>query len=498
MTDTTAGRPAGGAGKPRTIVTADPELDDLNSMIRLLLYSNELRIEGLVYASSRFHWKGDGKGTAFLLPDREYDEPRTSFRWAAGERFIHDAVDAYEKVYDNLVAHDPEYPHPDGLRALIRDGNIEFEGDMSNETAGSRLIADSLLREEEGRVHLQNWAGTSTIARALRSIEEQYSGTPEWETVNAKVNSTAVITKFSSQDATYDGYIRPSWPNIRVTDVACFAWGYPIRRVALPRDRHMLAAEWMRENVTSVGPLGALYRVWGDGRQMVEGDYTDYFHLGGHSADELRAMGYRVWIDPEPEGEWVSEGDTPNMLNLFSNGLRGHEHPSFGGWGGRGSRTGDGPDTWAVRSTVDAAVDGSAPDEYSLTRWFGDAQRDFATRLRWSVTPAYADSNHRPEVTVSPGLDLSAAPGSTVTVTASATDPDGDGVSYRWWHYVEAGTYPAPARIDEGGGAEVTLTVPTDAVAGQTIHLILEVRDDAPMPLARYERIIITVAEESL
>lgn len=64
----------------RTIVTADPELDDLNSMIRLLLYSNEVRIEGLVYASSRFHWKGDAAGTEFFLPDREYSTPQKSLR----------------------------------------------------------------------------------------------------------------------------------------------------------------------------------------------------------------------------------------------------------------------------------------------------------------------------------------------------------------------------------------------------------------------------------
>jgi hypothetical protein len=30
------------------VVTADPELDDNNSLIRLLLHSNELEIEGLV------------------------------------------------------------------------------------------------------------------------------------------------------------------------------------------------------------------------------------------------------------------------------------------------------------------------------------------------------------------------------------------------------------------------------------------------------------------
>src|SRR4051812_29155294 len=152
------------AAKPRTIITADPELDDLNSMIRLLLHSNELRIEGLIYASSRFHWKGDGKGTAFFLPDREYAEPQTSWRWAPGERFIDDALDAYAEVHENLVVHDPAYPSAEDLRSVVREGNVAFEGEMSEDTPGSRLIADVLLDADAGPVYLQNWAGTSTIA----------------------------------------------------------------------------------------------------------------------------------------------------------------------------------------------------------------------------------------------------------------------------------------------------------------------------------------------
>ena len=38
--------------KPRVIITCDPELDDLNSLIRFLLFSTDFRVEGLIYASS--------------------------------------------------------------------------------------------------------------------------------------------------------------------------------------------------------------------------------------------------------------------------------------------------------------------------------------------------------------------------------------------------------------------------------------------------------------
>src|SRR6187455_2744998 len=58
--------------KPRIIITADPELDDSNSLIRFLLYSTDYKVEGLIYASSQFHWTGDGKGTKLSVPGREY------------------------------------------------------------------------------------------------------------------------------------------------------------------------------------------------------------------------------------------------------------------------------------------------------------------------------------------------------------------------------------------------------------------------------------------
>ncbi|MFT3797435.1 MAG: DUF1593 domain-containing protein [Microbacterium sp.] len=242
--------------RPRTIVTTDPELDDLNSLIRFLLYSNEVEIEGLVYASSRFHWRGDGTGTTFFLPGREYDQPQTSWRWAEGERFIHDAVDAYAAVYDNLVVHDARYPSPEHLRALIREGNVDFEGDTSAESPGSQLIAGALLDDRPGPLFLQLWAGPSTVARALMSIEERFRDTPSWDAVHAAVSAKAVITKFASQDPTYDDYIAPVWPGIRTIEVATLAWGYLARKTVRPADRHLLGAEWMRENVTSAGPWG--------------------------------------------------------------------------------------------------------------------------------------------------------------------------------------------------------------------------------------------------
>ena len=132
--------------RPRVVITADPELDDLNSLIRMSLYFGDFKLEGLIYTSSQFHWKGDGKGTTQFIPGREYTRPAlnygplTSWRWAPEERFIDDVVDAYEKSYANLKVHNPKYPTPAEVRSKVKWGNIEFDGDYSKDTDGSNLI----------------------------------------------------------------------------------------------------------------------------------------------------------------------------------------------------------------------------------------------------------------------------------------------------------------------------------------------------------------------
>lgn len=54
-------------------------------------------------------------------------------------------------------------------------GNVALEGEMDSITAGSQHIVKVLLDETDNRpIWLQAWGGTNTIARALKTIEEEY------------------------------------------------------------------------------------------------------------------------------------------------------------------------------------------------------------------------------------------------------------------------------------------------------------------------------------
>jgi hypothetical protein len=471
------------AAKPRTIVTTDPELDDLNSMLRMLLYSNEIDIEGLVYSASQHHYAGNGTTVS-------------PFRWPNPTDVFHidTAINAYEEAYPNLVVHDANFPTPEHLRSITKWGNVVNVGDMSTETEGSNWIVDVLLDDEPGQVFLEAWGGPNTIARALKTIQERYQNTPEWAAIQEKVSQKAVITSWGQQDTTFTTYIRPNWPHIQHREVATSIWGYSARGSALPEWQKYLSPEWTRANVSDVGPMGAEYRVWGDGKQMAAGfDNEDYFGLSGYTSAQLRAMGYGVWTAPQPKDAWISEGDSSNFALLIQNGLRNYEHPSYGGWGGRQALNPNDPYQWR-NSGVRDNYNGAARNDWAAGRWFEDFQLDFAARLKWTVTPSFDDANHAPDTGVTEGLDLSVKAGQGVTLHATATDPDGDALTYKWYQYAEADTYTGTVGLTSADTAAPSLIVPANASVGSTIHLILEVKDNGTPAMKHYERVILTVA----
>lgn len=494
--------------RPRIIITADPELDDNNSLIRFLLYSSDLDIEGLIYASSQFHWKGDGKGTKWFVPGREYARfgldtcPCPSWRWAKDERFIHDAVDAYAKVFQNLKVHNPNFPAPDQLRSKIRYGNINFDGDYSEDSPGSELIKSLMLDDKPGQLFITAWGGQSTIARALRSIQDQFQFTTEWDAIKKKISRKVVLLPSGDQDGTYPLYIKPNWPDIEYRQFRGGPnYGYGAQLRARKEDSVLLTASWMKENVSGRGPLGSLYRVWGDGKQMVKGDRMDYFGFEGYTGDQLKQMGYVVWMPVQQKGSWLGEGDNHTFMNMLGNGLRAYEEGSYGGWGGRSTGSKAVMDfsmsdtsTNAIANALSAANDQlrERTDELPYPNFFPQAQHDFAARLKWSVTSKYADANHEPIVKIEGPLQVLASAGEKIRLNGSVADPDGNAVSVKWWQF-HVGSYPKEVTILDPTSSQTQVLITGDAIAGQTIHLVLEATDNGKPSLTRYQRVVITV-----
>lgn len=480
------------ADKPRTVVTTDMEQDDLASLIRYLFYTNDIDTQGIVYSSGRYHWAGDGKGTTFFLPGREYSTPQTSWRWT-GNTTIQDIVlPAYAKVYPNLHRQDAGYPSPKALLATVKLGNVDFEGEMSHDTEGSDLIKGLLLDNDPRALYLQAWGGTNTIARALKSIEEQYSGTADWTQIQQKVTTKAVILASGFQDQTYQDYISKAWPQIKVEQLSAgyATWGYNCARGTagntrgLPADRVYFSGSWIKANI-QVGPLGSLYRSWLDGQAM-PGDQLDIFGIP--------ALAPSGWCKPLAPYDFLSEGDNVAYMPLMDTGIDVPGDPTLGSWGGRAVQVTSSPNLWTqVPTELDAS--GTAVRNFTTLRWAAAVQNDFANRVKWSLEPTKRpDANHAPRVAILAHNQVAVTPGETVTLRGKATDTDHDALSLQWWQYREEGTYPGSVSVDAPTAETTTVTIPADAQPGQTLSFIFQATDDGQFPLTRYSRIILEVS----
>jgi len=495
--------------KPRIVVTCDPELDDNNSLIRFLMYSDGLQVEGLVYASSGYHWTGDGKGTKWYVPNREYSRfglnlcPCESWRWGKNERFIHNAVEAYKKVYPNLKVHDADYPTPEYLMSKIRYGNIEFDGDISKDSPGSELIRSLILDDKPGQLYITAWGGQSTIARALKSIQNQYEYTSAWESIKKKISRKVVLLPSGDQDDTYATYIKPNWPDIEYREFKNGpSYAYAAQIGAKKEDSVYMTSEWMKKNISDRGPLGAIYRVWGDGKQMVKGDKLDFFGFSGYSAEQLKKMGYVVWMPIQPKGSWLGEGDDWTFMDMLANGLNAYEANSPGGWGGRISRDSQNfsflPDSSSKDTSAKAmasalsSMNKQAGKNVAYPDFFPAAQLDFAARLKWSVTPKYSNANHAPVVKIAGPKVILAFAGEKLRVNADVSDPDGNAVSIKWWQF-QTTADGKNITIVNPTSAQAEVSIPKDATPGQTIYLILEATDNGTPAITRYQRVNIMV-----
>jgi len=472
--------------KPRTIVMTDGEVDDMDSFLRFLLYTNDLDVRGIIYTSSMWHYKGDGRGTQFTthmdIVKLYHPGWHTDLRWC-GTDWIKEYIDKYRTVYPTLLQHDKNYPSPDKLQSLVRVGNIDFEGEMNYDTEGSNFIKEALLSEDETPIYFETWGGANTFARALKSIEDEYKGTAEWDRMYQKVSKKAVLYNIMDQDDTYKTYIAVKWPDIKVYynswQFGCLAYIWP--KTVPEAQQKYFRGEWMKENILK-GPLIGGYMTYGDGHKLA-GDPEDKFG----SMEETTKNGYGKY-------DLISEGDSPSFLYLINNGLRSIESPTYGGWSGRLSLSASTKNLWEDNEgSFDYNPYTKKLDKYySQTRWIDAIQNDFAARVKWTMND-YRHANHAPqEIKIQEGLDIKVKSGEKVTLHASASDPDGDKLNYKWYPYEEAGSYRAPVAI-KGKGQEASLMVPANAIKGETIHVILEVTDSGQPPITRYARVIMTV-----
>ncbi len=450
--------------KPRIIVTTDitNEPDDQESLVRLLAYANDFDIEGLIGATGI--WK--------------LSDPATSV--------IHDCIDAYAKVRENLVLHDPDYPTAEYLHEVTVTGNRGYGMSAVGErgSAGANLIIKAVDKSDPRPVWLLAWGGANTIAQAIWTVQHTRSE----EELAAFLSKIRVYDLAGQDDA--GAWMAKTFPDLLVIRNALAYKGMSFRfssdawNHTRGGDESVVTREWVRDNIQR-------------GHGALGGMYPDALHL------------------------W--EGDTPTYFYLMPNGLNDPEQWWQGGWGGRFGRektrninveiqeyagadcskgcwVNEEPylDYWMYTDATDKwQYQGKEyQNQYvPIFRWRTDFQNDFAARMDWCVKN-YSQVNHSPVVVLNGDkttkvIYTNAQAGKSIKPSAKESyDPDEDKLTYVWWVYPEAGTYQGEVTIKRADSGNAVIEVPEDA-AGKTIHVILTVRDDGSPQLTRYRRLVI-------
>ncbi|MBK8503710.1 MAG: DUF1593 domain-containing protein [Saprospiraceae bacterium] len=452
------------SSKPRIIVTTDitNEPDDQESLIRLLVYSNDFDIEGLI--GSTGVWK--------------VCQPAT--------HVIHECIDQYAKVRENLLLHDQDYPSAEYLHSITATGNTAYgmSGVGFRPSKGARMIIDAADKADPRPVWLLAWGGANTIAQALWTVQQTRT-TEELKTFISKIR----VYDLAGQDDA-GAWMGKTFPDLFIirnmvaykgmsNRYSSTAWDY-----TRGGDETVVTREWVRENIQeNHGPLGKLY--------------PDALH---------------IW-----------EGDTPTFFYLMPNGLNDPEQQWQGSWGGRFTRdkkkngnieiqeyggadcskgcfVNELPylDYWMYLEDKDTWKDENTSHENvwcTIFRWRTDFQNDFAARMDWTVRK-YEEANHNPIAILNGDKSKDVIyqmvrPGATLQLEASQSiDPDDDIISYKWWIYQEAGTYDGELTVPNSSQSRTSIQIPADA-QGKNIHIILTLRDDGIPQLTSYRRFVI-------
>lgn len=450
--------------KQRLIVLSDIEADpdDTQSFVRLFLYANQIDIEGLV-ATTSTHMK------ATIHPDS-----------------IRRIIDAYAKVQPNLALHEPGYPLAERLTSFIREGQAGYGMAMvgnGHDTPGSRLIIEALEKNDPRPLWVSVWGGANTLAQALYSLKARRSP----EEVNRLIAKLRIYT-ISDQDDS-GAWIRKTFPELFYVvspgGYGAGTWTGIHARID-GADNEVISNGWLGAHIQQGhGPLGAAY----------------------------------------PDVAYGMEGDTPAYLSLIPNGLSNPDRPDWGGWGGRYERytpsreatdpsgfTGGVPVEQETRPIWTNATDNftplvhndvgraTAPGERAykdfratIWRWRSDFQNDFAARMAWS-TKSYKDANHPPVVKLSGPDHLVVKSGQRFVLSAAASsDPDGDSLSFYWFHYPEMGGWGSAITSGISPNIHTVDFTAPKVETSRDAHFIVAVTDKGSPPLTRYARVIVTI-----
>ncbi len=266
--------------------TSDP--DDVQSMVRFLLYSNEFDVEGLIASA----------GTNAML---------------AKKANILATIDKYDLVDENLRTHDPKYPTADYLRSVTFQGlgkpniNIQWGCDKQalsdivgagKDSEASNAIIAAADKPDTRPIYIGAWGGPREVAQAIWKVQNTRSKAE----LDAFIGKLRVFL-IACQDASHT-WLMNNFPNLFIVESKTTYFG-------------MFGADnrtWVETNIiNNHGPLCAVYPPRGIGSDGVcEGDSPSFMYLISANRDLNNPEDP---TQPSWGGQYVRSGSTKHYVD---------------------------------------------------------------------------------------------------------------------------------------------------------------------------------------
>jgi hypothetical protein len=297
--------PPGGAlagQRPRVIVSTDvggSDPDDFQSMVHFLVYADVFDIEGLVSSP----------------PHRGRKE------------HILEVIAAYEKDFPKLRAVSKDYPTPDALRAVTKQGAIDPAppAGFSKPTECSRWIVERAKADERRPLWVLVWGSITDVAQALHDAPE----------IKSSLRVYYIGSWNTAQDRAARDYIF----------------------------KHHRDLWWIESDTTFRG----MYMGGRQDGQWGNREFLSRFVKGHGALGDLLVA----------KKADIKMGDTPSVLYL----LRGDpDDPAAPHWGGAFVQTGHGPNYWTDNPAAELSDAGRAGAK-TVNRWRVDYLDDWRRRM---------------------------------------------------------------------------------------------------------------------
>jgi len=290
--------------RPRVIIETDAggDPDDEQSLVRFLLYTNDLDVEGII--ANR--------------PLARDGENRNIERTGLG--IVRRQLTAYRECYPSLVKHDPRYPTPDQLWQRTVPG-------YGSTDVGTDLVIAAVDRNDSRPLWFCNWgtdaeSAPSCLKRALdRVLKER--GIKGYARFKSKLRLSSA-DKFAEHTTTAEPPFR-LWVDTFRPEVDRKRWYHRFSALTATAGGFDLH----RDALTGHGPLGALYPTNTTHKQK-EGDTMSFLYLVPTGMNDPEHPDWGSWAGrygrnetmPDRPYYWANQPDTWEGTTHRENSLK--------------------------------------------------------------------------------------------------------------------------------------------------------------------------------